>query len=69
MGSLFDIIEIVERPQLSQPLVCNIRQSYLYLCQAKHPSVSHARSLQAVKTFNAADPAILCGSVGPGVAE
>ena len=49
-GSLFDIIEIVERPQLSQPLVCNIRQSYLYLCQAKHHlSVSHAQSLQAVK--------------------
>lgn len=28
LGSLFDIIETVERPQqLSQPLVCNIRQS------------------------------------------
>ena len=49
-GSLVDIIEIVGRPQLSQPLVCNTRQSYLYLCQAKpHLSVSHAQSLQAVK--------------------
>ena len=41
-GRFLTSLRIVERPQLSQPLlVCNIRQSYLYLCQAKHPSVSH----------------------------